>query len=197
MIRGKIIPLTAAEVVARAKKHVNTGRYTLIPGYNGGTDPEASSPFGPTGKADCIGFALYCQGYDRFQEKLFMPEKGKQEAIYGGWINTNSILIPNKLFREVTDPAPGDMVVYPSYVSKRDGKKHYGHAMVVVSVLGKEDAKEVEYAIQLHRPSRESILRELRVIHCNATTRPAVALTRCRVPAEVNERWRFIRPRGR
>lgn len=86
--RGKILPLTRAQVLERAFRNMTAiptpppgappdagGRpinYRLEGGYNGGDDPEAEfccdwSYGRRTPTADCIGFALHSAGIDRLQ----------------------------------------------------------------------------------------------------------------------------------
>lgn len=123
MARGAILDLTVAQTVQRAVTALSPGawdkvQYCLDSGRNGGDDPARTTcastwkhhKLGTVYTSDCVGFALWCLGVDRFQPHRFVP--------YGGWINTNSLLEdarePNQrdLFKQVAIPQPGDLLVY-------------------------------------------------------------------------------------
>lgn len=98
----------------------------------GGRSPSTSTPFttknSQTG-SDCVGFTCWCLGHDRFQPTSF-PH-------YGGWINTDSLLMDargNRTWYDVVArPEPGDVVVFPSV--HKDGKRvRIGHIGLVVAV---------------------------------------------------------------
>lgn len=123
------IPVTALEAVKRAFKIVaNPSTYIL---GAGGRNPQAETPFtvrdGKLG-ADCIGFVLWAWGLDRFQ---------KDYPFYGGWINTDSMLMDlkkdRKWFAPAGKPFPGCAVVYGSIW--RNGKMvRMGHIGLVTKV---------------------------------------------------------------
>lgn len=100
----------------------------------GGRDPMTPTPFtwrdGRRG-ADCIGFALWCRGIDRYQPGKF--------SYYDGWMNTDSILedarhkVGGGHWRLLDRPTPGCLVIYPSLYRK--GKiTRMGHVGVVTAV---------------------------------------------------------------
>jgi len=77
------IPLTDPEIVFRALWCEGKISYSLK--NSGGRDPRWPLPARPgTRTADCIGFALWCFGIDRFQVNY---------PFYGGWINTDSMIM--------------------------------------------------------------------------------------------------------
>lgn len=136
----------AERVVARARRHLGTGRYGL---GRGGRHPDAVTPFDRDGLCDCSGFAAWSLGRDR-----------KTDEIGGGWISTDSIVAdatgPRRMFRAVPigEAAPGDLVVYGG---QRVGgvRVRIGHVGVVVEAGATWDA--------------------VRVVHCHGGKRPAVS----------------------
>lgn len=154
MTRGRIVPLTPAEVVTRAlylagersihdlDEHVlirtDTPEYCptiyyRLKDHNGGTDPTATDPAtrwqsvsGRTNvTSDCVGGAAWCSGFDRYQPMRF-------GHIYSGWINTNSMLLdargPGRCFAELDRPEPGALIVCASGTRGH----RVGHVGVVV-----------------------------------------------------------------
>jgi len=109
--------------------------YYRLQDHNGGTDPTAPDPAtrwrtdgGLTAiTCDCAGAAAWCSGYDRFQPQRFAH-------LYGGWINTNSMILdasgPRRCFVPLERPEPGCLIVCKS---GSPGHK-VGHVGVVVSV---------------------------------------------------------------
>jgi hypothetical protein len=96
---------------------------------NGGKDPFAEHPadwaFGlRTPTCDCVGFVVWCLGFDRYQRDLF-PH-------WGGWVNTDSMLISARAgdgwFEEIETPELACLVVRPStYLEgERDQPGHVG-----------------------------------------------------------------------
>lgn len=156
MTRGRVVPLTPAQVVTRAlylagertvhelDEHVlvrtdtpelcRAGRYRLeYP--NGGTDPTAAHPFADhEGElvADCIGGAAWCGGWDRKQPTRFAH-------LYSGSINTNSMILDaegwRRCFEPLARPVPGCFVVCRSGAPGH----RVGHIGVVVSVPAEWD----------------------------------------------------------
>lgn len=141
----------SGDVVDRALTAAKT-RVDYILGA-GGRDPYASTPVTKRGSrygSDCIGFALWCLGIDRYQ-----PVDGEDidYPFYEGWINTDSMLMdangPRRYFEPVAYPFPGCVIVYPS--TYKNGKRdRLGHIGVVVSVKG-------------------SRAKDIKVIDCNAS----------------------------
>lgn len=165
MSRGLVVPLSLAQVAARARylageaaadgldPHVRSPAPSCVAGYyqlkdhNGGKDPTAPDPFDrwpfqdkdggwhTAITADCIGGASWCGGWDRFQPIRF-------SHIYGGWINTDSMLMdargPAKCFVELGRPEPGCYVV-----CKSGSPGHVvGHIGTIVGVPLEFDPKE-------------------------------------------------------
>ena len=124
--------LPRAERLTRARTFLSlTSTYVL---GGGGRDPHAPTPFtwhnGERG-ADCIGFAMWCLGLDRFQPKEF--------RYYAGWMNTDSILddahtgCAGGHWEVVNRPVPGDLVIYHSL--RRAGRMtRMGHVGVITAV---------------------------------------------------------------
>lgn len=95
---------------------------------NGGTDPEAANPEDyDTKGCDCIGFACWCGGFDRFQPGKF--------PLYDGYINTDSMIeeatSTGKWFTANTWPTPGCFIVGHTYRNKLL-QRRIGHIGVVV-----------------------------------------------------------------
>jgi hypothetical protein len=138
--RGYLVPLTAAQRLARAQylvaqltidkldpgirkdgaPSICPDGYYLLEEHNGGKDPTAPDPFDRWSKpgetfvnrtADCIGGAAWIGGFDRYQPVRF-------SHLYSGWINTNSMIQdaagPAKCFRSLPFPEPGCFVVCAS-----------------------------------------------------------------------------------
>lgn len=128
----------------------------------GGRNPSAPTPEtirdGVLG-SDCVGFALWCHGIDRFN-KLF--------PVYGGWMNTDSLrqeALEDKgeidWVTQISRPEPGCLVVYGAA-----GKKPFrriGHVGLVVNVPAEWDA------------SVKDCWRALGVIDCRSSS-PAIEL---------------------
>jgi hypothetical protein len=124
---------TPAEAVERAKRIAALPKSVYVLGA-GGRSPEAPTPFtsrdGKLG-ADCIGFAMWAWGVDRYQPKTF--------PFYHGWINTDSMLLdalgPQTTF-EVIQPRnvfAGCAAVYPS-LWKNGKMVRMGHIGLVTHV---------------------------------------------------------------
>lgn len=172
-MRGKNLMLDVETVLDRAERLIDTGRYSLTPGENGGADPEADWPYylgRPNGTADCVGAGMWIQGMDRYQPQV--------EA-YGGWVNTNSIFLMPGLFVSLGQDfdlvQPGDILAYPSY---RDllGRRRYGHWMTLYEV-----------------PRAARRLKDLTVIHCAQKAPPATRATWGFAKGKPKD-WAFFRP---
>ena len=128
--------------------------YSLEAGKNGGGNPGGDTPdVAPGGvrtfTSDCIGTGLWGAGVDRYQPKRFAH-------LYGGYMNTNSILLdahgeravrhvgsdvaPMRLWRPCTVPRRGVFAVYASRFTKAGVKVpgSWGHIMGVVGVRAAE-----------------------------------------------------------
>lgn len=104
MARGKILDITAPQVVLRALSVLTSNpipppgspkdaggraiQYSKEPGRNGGFDPTAPHPASWTDKriptADCVGFALWACGIDRMQPGY--------EGSRGEWLNCGALM---------------------------------------------------------------------------------------------------------
>jgi hypothetical protein len=100
--------------------------------------------------ADCVGFALWCLGLDRYQPGVFNH--------YDGWMNTDSILddaehgVGGDHWEFLERPRLGCLVIYPSI--RKDGRmKRMGHVGVVVGVPAEWRARSIctahEWAAQM------------------------------------------------
>lgn len=179
MTSGKLIPLSLDERAARLEwlyRHELAANrpalYSLKAGETGGRDPEAKLPFSLCDdgrlRADCTGVALWGQGIDRYQPRRFAP-------LYGGWINTDSMLIDaigawavtgagnteprQAVFREIVGPPrPGHLIVYSALYDR--GFKlagSIGHVMTVVAV----DPSLMEW------PGLVAAAERITVVHCH------------------------------
>ncbi len=154
MLRGIVVPLAPADVIARAlylageahgdklDKHVRSpapvcpAGWYMLKLHNGGKDPTAPDPFDRwhTGKgwaltADCVGGAMWCQGADRYQ-----PARMPKSIGYDGWWNTDSMHMDasrtQACFQRLPRPEPGALIVC------RSGSPGHriGHVGVIVDV---------------------------------------------------------------
>jgi len=121
-------------------------QYSMEPGKNGGRRPlgeTCASTWEKNGKtyhtSDCIGFAMWCLGMDRFQQLRF--------PLYGGWINTDSLVqaadsraswngTQRLVARILERPEMGAVVVYPSWRRLGVGPRVPGHIGVCVDDKG-------------------------------------------------------------
>lgn len=136
MARGKVLDLLPTQRVDRALYALEWHRfvqYSLYEGQAGGFDPSApdcGSRWATGTKAktknyitsDCVGFALWAYGMDRFQKDDF--------PLYGGWMNTNSLVAAAndpkvKEVRRLAELVPGCLLVYPS--ARPNPLRWYGH----------------------------------------------------------------------
>jgi len=168
--RGKVIALTADQIVARATSMVGAKIYYRLEYPNGGTDPTAPDPAARWSKehssfvnitCDCVGFAAWASGFDRLQERR-MPH------VYDGRINCDSMRIEaashGHCFMRLSRPELGCMVAYGSLDHDKDGHRDLaGHVGIVVGVPAEWDA------------TKRSCWAALDVIDC-ASRSPAVAI---------------------
>lgn len=123
--------LTSSQVLERARSAC--GKQITYRLGHGGDDPKAALPCDSGNECDCSGFALWALGVSRTVRlshpwrDLFPPIKGQP---YG--IDTTRIVEdatgPEKAFRKVDIPEPGDFIVYG------DGGGHEGHIGIVSAV---------------------------------------------------------------
>lgn len=129
-----VLSFSANDAVSRARSIAQLKSLYILGA--GGRNPGAETPFTIKKKrlgSDCIGFALWCLGLDRYQ-----PVDGKyiEYPFYDGWINTDSMLMDvakDQVEFEECDPFPGCVVVYPS-IWKNGKMVRMGHIGVVVEV---------------------------------------------------------------
>lgn len=185
-VRGKNLKLPIEEVLARARRLVDTGSYSLEQGLNGGNDPTATGPYshGTVGTADCVGVGMYIQGVDRYQPQI---------PYYGGWVNTNSVFAMPELFvnlgQDFSKVQPGDVLAYPSYKDIL-GRKHYGHWMTVEKTMT-DRVERLPSGFQ--RMAYATKLSELTVIHCSQRKAPATKRTPGFAKGKATS-WAFFRP---
>lgn len=152
--RGTDLGLTEREAIERARLMAGPAgqavRYRLA--YpNGGDDPRRAVPSAEhEGRqvCDCVGFALWCLGVDRYdpgRSAREEPDDPTEFHTYGGYANTDAILIdasgPRQKFEFVDRPHPGCLVVYGSVDRGRPGGR-VGHVGVVVGVPAEWDPGE-------------------------------------------------------
>lgn len=155
-------------ILANALRWLGCGDYSMAAGKASMAFPTAESPFDPpndleNGTGDCIALALHSAGINRFNSAFFPDTArwGKQHGklpahcIYGqdkgpGWINCDSILMPNVVFREVPQPQvmPGDIVVYGSRVVK--GLRIPGHIGIIQRVWFDQAAQTITGVMAVH-----------------------------------------------
>ncbi len=133
---SRYLKLSPAEQIMRAK--LMAGRkdigYSMTPGKNGGRDPNAKDPCSVgTRTADCVGFALWAMGLDRYQPDFVCGS-------YEGWINTNSMMLDalglRSFFTPMVELVYPHLLVYPSASKKllAQGYPRVGHVGVVVEI---------------------------------------------------------------
>ncbi len=157
------------------------GYYTLTSGENGGGNPHAPGPWSiipvkggrSKKRSDCIGCYMWARGLDRYQPVNF-------GHIYGGYINTDSMLMdalgefavtgrgskvaPQKMFRPTTVLRRGLAIVYPSlFVRGRKVPGSWGHIMGLTEIA----PSIVEAPVVDGRVDLLSIARGLTVVHCH------------------------------
>lgn len=181
------LELFKARKTALAAAFAPVGVYTLRPGQNGGADPNATSPWTitPDGKGvihkscDCIGCALWARGLDRYQPTRFAH-------LYGGYINTDSLLMDalgvravtgvgsdepaRKLFSPASSLRRGTWVVFPSrYVNGRRVATTWGHIMTIVNVVGGDGPLPTKLL---------DVVDKIAVVHCHGGNRTPMAIAR-------------------
>lgn len=137
----------------------------------GGRSPWTNSPLttkdGKLG-SDCIGFALWATGLDRYQPKLF--------TYYDGWMNTDSIIDDAKSgvgggrWKLLSKPQVGCLVIFPSLW--KNGKMiRMGHVGLVVEVPGEWPDDFAQWSAK----ERTNLLKLVKVIDCNASLRRRIS----------------------
>lgn len=116
-------PLTAAQVVARARSAAGSGTSYRLGA--GGRNPRASHP-AVGGACDCSGFVAWCLGVDRYLPNGVIPHMPG-----GEWFETTSLFLDARSTTGYVSEVPwreareGDLLVYP------DRGKRQGHVGVV------------------------------------------------------------------
>lgn len=137
-----VVPYTREQQVARAHKLAGPWEPTIwyfldaeLGTRNGGRDPKADDCAThwkdengkPWATADCVGFASWVKGF---------PRKMKAFPLYGGYVNTDSMILdaegPRSLLRPVSTPSPGTLIVMPSLFDEHGHRLSPGHVGVVV-----------------------------------------------------------------
>lgn len=152
-----------ADILSRAWYWVTqNAKYVL---GAGGRSPDAPTPFTTKGAdvgSDCVGWALWALGIDRYQPKLF--------TYYDGWMNTDSIIADAKtkvgggLWQLLSKPEAGCLVVFPSLY--KDGRMiRMGHVGLVVEVPAEWPVDYDSWSLK----ERAGLLQHVKVIDCNAS----------------------------
>ena len=116
--------MNADEVVERALSVAGMRcRYEL---GKGGFDPEGEFPWDSARRCDCSGFTAWVLGFSRKTDEPFYVRYN------GGWVNTDAMWAdagePVGMFRDLSHPRPGALVVYP------DARSTSGHVGVISEV---------------------------------------------------------------
>lgn len=153
-MRGKVLYLGRDEIVHRAKSQVGRPVLYHLEYPNGGTDPSADGPEafctpaidlggGKRGDrvADCIGFATWAGGFDRFCPNPWYQDHDKF-PLYDGYINTDSMIEEatrehapgtQPWFRTLPAPVAGCFIVGATFRPKlTPWRRVIGHIGVVV-----------------------------------------------------------------
>lgn len=172
--RGVDLGLTEQQAIDRARSMAGVAgagiRYRL--NYpNGGDDPTRAIPAADNGGVqvcDCVGFACWCLGIDRYDPGQSVKEDTADATefhTYGGYVNTDAIIIdasgPRQKFEFIDRPHPGCLVVYGSVDRGKPGGR-VGHVGVVVGVPAEWD------------PSVSDCWRRLEVIDCASRSGRAI-----------------------
>ncbi len=140
-MRGKVITLPHlnwGDIHERASAMVGKNIHYHLQYPNGGTDPEASEPCDrQTRGCDCIGFAAWAAGFDRYQPGGKGIGKLSAFPYYDAYINTDSMVLEaterGKWFSVLKEPESGCFIVAKSYWRKLPyPKRVIGHIGVVV-----------------------------------------------------------------
>lgn len=131
-ILPRVRDLSPQQIIDRAMAMIGRKdiRYSMIRGRNGGRDPYAADPRSRGyNSADCIGFAFWAFGIDRYQPDF---------PFYGGWINTDSMMMDamakRMFFVPLAEIEYPHMIVYPSGTKQEvaAGLPRIGHIGVAI-----------------------------------------------------------------
>lgn len=169
------VPVTPAEVVERARRHLGKGVYKL----GGGALFTSSSPFGPIGNpfegtCDCSGFVAWACKYKRGP---WNTDAMTHDARVGGAMFR--LLGRHELVR------PSDVIVYPGPDRDHDGERDApGHCGIIVQV--DED----------FRRGQPEWWEDLRVVHCSPRRQAELGALRLSDATLWAARGWIIRPRN-
>ena len=108
---GDAVPKTTSmRVLERARSAV--GRRTRYD-FGAAPPPAALDVWPMAAGTDCSGFVAWCFGLTRYPPQ-YRPEKLSTDAIYLDAHRRSG----SRLFQQVDRPAPADIVIYPSYVTR-------------------------------------------------------------------------------
>ncbi len=121
--------LSGNAVVDRARNAL--GKRTKY--LNEAKPPLPSTDDWPIGiEADCSGFVAWCFRLDR-----------NQPRVHDHQLYTDTMFDDARgrhlFFRAVTEPAPGDIVLYPYYRNTDRKRLHPGHVAIITAVRGRAD----------------------------------------------------------
>jgi len=190
---SKILMLTPEQVVERAKRFINNTVKYHLEYPNGGNDPETVTPFallnvgGVDYKvADCIGFALWCQGISRrYTGTTRVQPFPDTPSVSGSYINCTSLIEEavgflrrtgqppypgGRFFQVVSQPVLGDMIVFSGRTSNYPNNPKHGHIGIITAVPNQPvnlDARwNTERWITFDKGKN---LAPLRITHCSAS----------------------------
>ena len=171
MVRGLIRPTTGSEAIQRLKslvglrlpppKGITAPTQPIAYRLNensGGKNPNAPHPADWSGDigwkrwtSDCVGTVVWGLGFDRYQKASF--------KVYGGWINTDSMLQEAEKYRtwfEVIDtPELACLVVTPGVFATNGARLKAGHVGLVSGLPAEWDTETPDYGA-------------LSVVHCSS-----------------------------
>lgn len=174
---AKLLNLTSAQVVERARSCLDDMVHYRLKYPNGGQNPETEHPFVPYPPykkvADCIGLVLWAEGISRtFNGTDTIPPFPATPHIAGPSINCQSLVDEmmgfkrrkgqpdypgGRFFSKQTIPRPGDMIVF-------SGNPH-GHIAVIVEVPTEAPLiLSVDNWITRDQGNKKAALR---IIHCS------------------------------
>lgn len=194
---SKILNLTPEQVVDRAKRFVNNTVKYHLEYPNGGSDPETVTPFallninGMDYKvADCIGFALWCQGISRrYTGTNLVQPFPDTPSVTGSYINCTAIIEEaqgfarrtgqppypgGRFFKVVSQPVLGDMIVFSGKTHDYPANPPHGHIGIITGIpsqpMNLTARWNTERWITFDRKQGASMIHApLRITHCSAS----------------------------
>lgn len=188
----KILQLTPAQILSRARSCLDDLVKYNLPYPNGGDDPTKPRPYGVLkigatviNVCDCIGFAMWATGIARrFTGSSIVPPFPDTPSITGNYINCSSLVeeargfnrragqapyAGGRFFTIIKEPVPGCLIVFPGE-SVRKGNPPHGHIGIVSNVPSAPTRARMDVPAgpewYIEADSRNK-LAGLRVIHCS------------------------------